>query len=131
SLEEEKTIQRVSFDFDVIHFFNIKIVDSEISAKTFGLKNIKHSMVGNVYSKADFFIDKGESVKLGETILYLAVTHPTDPEKKIKFCLCDVKFQLPDFRGWNFPKDRTIYKGDTVRILKQYNGIEDDRVWKV
>lgn len=100
-------------------FVPIKITDSEISSKVFGLKTAKESLVGTIFK--DYTIEYGKSEKLNKRTLYITVPYK---EINIKFCICDVEFIFPNFKGYNPPKDKTIKVGSIVKIIGDSNNIK-------
>jgi len=95
----------------------IKIKDYNLSGKVWGLSDIKKTLVGNTIS--DYEIRYGNSLKLGDSY-YIIVNHEIENGKKIslKFLLEEIKFIIPNLKGYKLQKDKTIYKNSIV-VLKR------------
>lgn len=93
--------------------YSIKIIDAELSSAVFGLKPTKESLVGAEYS--NYTIERGTHSKLNQETYYVTVPYKN---RNIKFCLKDIEFIRPNLKGYNFPKNRNITEGSTVRLKR-------------
>lgn len=100
--------------------FKYKIIGSTLSGRTFGLGKIKATLVGTIIENIK--LEFGDSVRLGTNTWYAVIQDPTS-EKSIKFCLSDLEIILPNIKGYNFPKDRTIRKGSSVVLKNNLNTV--------
>ena len=94
-------------------YFNYKIIDSILSGRVFGLGKSKANLVGTTVSNVK--LEFGESVRLKDSSWYAVVYNETT-NQSVKFCLSDLEIILPNIKGYNFPKDKTINKGSSVVI---------------
>lgn len=95
--------------------FKYKIIDSKLSGRVFGLGKNKAELVGTIVENVK--LEFGESVRLKGSTWY-AIVYNSKTDQNIKFCLTDLELILPNIKGYNFCKDRTIYKGNFV-VLKR------------
>jgi len=111
----EERVRSIS-DKDKLHFIkNLKYVikDSDISGKVFGFHKVKKEYIGKTFSPIEF--DRGISKKLGQETYYIIV-HDKENKRNLKFCIADVQLVLPNLKGYNFPKDKTINRNSVVII---------------
>lgn len=128
-LKINKNIKCSLFDFNVetVSLFDIVIKDSELSAKVFGLKKDKTTLIGTKFKSGEYTIEYGRSNKLDSNTYYINVPFEGSNSGFVKFVIRDVEFVIPEFKGWNFPKDKSILENDKVVIRKD----PDKQVWNV
>lgn len=111
ALDDSTTIK------DFIQAFKIKVADSTLSARVFGLATVKSKIVGDLVKGVN--IEFGKVSKTGQDTYYATIPIPQDSteSRKVKFCLADLEIIIPTIKGYNIPKDKTIRVGNLVKPI--------------
>lgn len=125
-------IERVDATEKFKNIFNFTVIQSENSARVFGLKKIKSSLEGKTFKGTEIEISYGKSEKLKSETYYAKIPYIVEKGSKeevryVKFVLSDLKLSYPNIKGWNFKKIKTLEEGDLVYLTKDPNKLE----WKI
>lgn len=108
----------------------INIFDSSLSAKVFGLPEIKKSLEGTTIK--DYKIEFGVSKKIGESyFVIIPYVNSKEEKKHLRFVLNDINFLIPSTKGYNIPKDKTITVGQKVRVKQSNLKVTTDMILTV
>lgn len=110
----EKSVTGYYSEEFVFSNLRFKILDFKKSSKLFGFSVIKKEMIGGFFSgtKIEYKVDVKKSKEKENTITL------SYSGKNIKFSLDDVKIIYPNISGWIEKKDKSIYSGSIVKVIK-------------
>lgn len=100
-----------------LEYLNITIKDYKISSKLLGLESVKKEYVGKVFTPDKYEILLGVSRKVNDDVCVIKV-YDHSLERNITFSVADIEFEFPNLSGYSVSKDRTIKKGDVVKLKK-------------
>lgn len=125
-------IERVNATENFKNIFNFTVIQSENSARVFGLKKIKSSLEGKTFKGTEIEISYGKSEKLKSETYYAKIPYIVEKDSKeevryVKFVLSDLRLSYPNIKGWNFKKIKTLNEGDLVYLTKDPDKLE----WRI